>query len=123
VTLFVRRYGYFANIARYIDLSAVMDKVAYKTQLGGEEMQSIVGTRKNGLLNFIARFARRLVRPEDVFGIAIKPFMDRHNYDQDRVNSCCHHITNTEGQLLSFCEYNARFRATDSWQRFPNISR
>jgi uncharacterized radical SAM superfamily Fe-S cluster-containing enzyme len=123
VTLFVRRYGFFANIARYIDLPAVMDKVAYKTQLGGEDMQSIVGTRKNGLLNFIARFARRLVRPQDVFGIAIKPFMDRYNYDQDRVNNCCHHITNTDGQLLSFCEYNARFRATDSWQRFPKLAK
>lgn len=123
VTLFVRRYGFFANIARYIDLSSVMNKVAYKTQLGGEEMQNMVGTRKNGLSGFIARFARRLVRPRDVFGIVIKPFMDRYNYDQDRVNNCCHHITDTEGRLLSFCEYNARFRTTDSWQRFPHINR
>jgi len=121
VTLFVRRYGYFGNIARYIDVSAVMNKVAYKTQLKGREMQDIVGTRKNGLSGFIARLARHLIRPQDVFGIAIKPFMDRHNYDQDRIVNCCHHITNTEGQLLSFCEYNARFRAEDSWQRFPSL--
>jgi uncharacterized radical SAM superfamily Fe-S cluster-containing enzyme len=123
VTLFVRRYGYFANIARYIDLSSVMDKVAYKTQLKEKEMQSIVGTRKSGLFGFIARFARRLIRPQDVFGIAIKPFMDRHNYDQDRIANCCHHITDTQGQLLSFCEYNARFRAKDNWQRLPNIAK
>lgn len=33
--------------------------------------------------------------------------MDRFNYDQDRVSSCCHHTMDTRGNLVSFCEYNA----------------
>ena len=121
-TLFARRFGLFFNIARHIDLAVAMDEVAYKTILDKRQMQGIIGTRYGfGLKNLIARVARRLIRPKDVFGIAIKPFMDRFNYDQDRVSACCHHMLDTEGQLVSFCEYNARLRSQDSWQKFPSV--
>jgi uncharacterized radical SAM superfamily Fe-S cluster-containing enzyme len=119
VTLYARRFGFFANIARHVDLDAVMNEVAYKTVLKEREMQEIVGTRKTGVAGWLARVARRLIRPQDVFGIAIKPFMDRYNYDQDRISNCCHHMTDTHGNLVSFCEYNARLRRSDSWQRLP----
>lgn len=119
VTLYARRFGLFANIARHVDLDAVMNEVAYKTLLNKQEMQEIVGTRPSGLAGWLARLARRLIRPQDVFGIAIKPFMDRYNYDQDRISNCCHHMTDTRGNLVSFCEYNARLRRSDSWQRLP----
>lgn len=118
VTLFARRFGFFANIARHVDLDAVMNEVAYKTLLSKKEMQDIVGT-KRGIRGWLAGLAKRLIRPQDVFGIAIKPFMDRYNYDQDRVSACCHHILDTHGNPVSFCEYNARLRADDSWQRLP----
>jgi 7,8-dihydro-6-hydroxymethylpterin dimethyltransferase len=61
------------------------------------------------------------VRPQDVFCIAIKPFVDRFSYDQDRVSSCCHHILDTHGNAVSFCEYNAWLRAQDSWLARPQI--
>lgn len=122
VTLFARRFGAFVNIARHVDLNAVMNQVAYKTVLGAREMQDIVGTRKAGLLQRLAaRIGRRLIRPRDVFGIAIKPFMDRFSYDQDRISACCHHMLDTEGELVSFCEYNARIRQRDSWERLPKL--
>ena len=120
VTLFVRRFGLFFNLARHVDLERVMGRVAYKTQLGAEEVQGIVGTRPSGLLaRMAARLGRRFVRPRDVFGIAIKPFMDRYTYDQDRISACCHHILDTRGKLASFCEYNALKRAGDSWSHRP----
>lgn len=43
----------------------------------------------------------------DLFAIGIKPFMDAYTYDQDRVDKCCVHIISTEGEPVSFCEYNA----------------
>ena len=61
------------------------------------------------------------MRPRDVFGIVIKPFMDRYTYDQDRVSACCHHMLDTHGRLVSFCEYNTRLRAGDSWQHLPSF--
>ena len=39
--------------------------------------------------------------------IGIKPFMDVHTYDQDRVDQCCVHIVDRAGSPVSFCEYNA----------------
>lgn len=123
VTLFARRFGIVRNIARHVDLNAVMNDVAYKTLLSKDEMQDIVGTRGPFFKRILARLARKLIRPQDVFGIAIKPFMDRFNYDQDRVSNCCHHILDTDGNPVSFCEYNARLRHSDSWQKFPQINK
>jgi hypothetical protein len=122
VTLFARRFGIVKNIARHVDLNAVMNDVAYKTLLSKREMQDVVGTRGGLAQRAIARLARKLIRPQDVFGIAIKPFMDRYSYDQDRVSSCCHHILDTHGRPVSFCEYNARLRHRDSWRRFPALA-
>ncbi len=124
VTLFARRFGVFVNIARQVDLNAVMNKVAYKTLLDQREMQSIIGTKRTGWLQRLAALVgRKLIRPQDVFGIAIKPFMDRFSYDQDRIANCCHHMLDTQGQLVSFCEYNARLRPGDSWAAFPKLER
>jgi len=122
VTLFARRFGVFANIARHVDLNAVMNDVAYKTVLDQRSMQDIVGTRReNPFKRLLARLARKLIRPRDVFGIVVKPFMDRYTYDQDRVSACCHHVLDTRGRLESFCEYNARHRAADSWAALPQL--
>ncbi len=38
--------------------------------------------------------------------IGIKPFMDAHTYDQDRVDRCCVHVIDREGVPVSLCEYN-----------------
>jgi uncharacterized radical SAM superfamily Fe-S cluster-containing enzyme len=116
VTLFVRRFGLFFNLARHVDLERVMGKVAYRTQLGQREVRGLVGTRAQGwVARVLAAIGRRFMRPRDVFGIAIKPFMDRFTYDQDRVSNCCHHILDTKGHLASFCEYNVLKRAGESW--------
>lgn len=116
ITLFVRRFGITRNIMRFIDLPAIMGEVAYKTLLSTDELRHAVGS--GGLL---ARLGRKLVRSTDVFTIAIKPFMDRFNYDQDRIANCCHHLLDTEGRPVSFCEYNALIRPRDSWEKFERI--
>jgi uncharacterized radical SAM superfamily Fe-S cluster-containing enzyme len=124
VTLYARRFGLFFNLARHVDLARVMGKVAYRTQLGASEVRGIVGTRAAGwIARTAASIGRRFMRPRDVFGIAIKPFMDRYTYDQDRVSACCHHILDTKGRLASFCEYNVLHRAGDSWSGRPALQR
>jgi uncharacterized radical SAM superfamily Fe-S cluster-containing enzyme len=114
ITLFVRRFGLVRNIMRFVDLPAIMDEVAYKTLLSTSELRRVVGRGRRG-----AALAGRLVRSTDVFTIAIKPFMDRFSYDQDRVANCCHHLMDTRGRPVSFCEYNALVRPRDSWERLP----
>lgn len=123
ITLFVQRFGLTRNIARHIDLAAAMPTASNRTLLDSGQLRSIIGTTRGTLLQRIGHWAgRKLVRSTDVFAIAIKPFMDRFNYDQDRISACCHHLLDTEGRAVSFCEYNARIRPQDSWSKFPKLS-
>jgi uncharacterized radical SAM superfamily Fe-S cluster-containing enzyme len=120
ITLFVQRLGLTANIARHIDLESAMNRVSNRTLLNSAELRSVIGTEPKNLIHQIGGWAgRKLIRSTDVFAIAIKPFMDKFNYDQDRISACCHHLIDTRGNATSFCEYNARLRPLDSWESFP----
>lgn len=122
ITLFVRRFGFTANIARHIDLGQAMNQVSNRTLLNSDELRSVVGTKEKSFVSQIGVWAgRKLIRSSDVFAIAIKPFMDKFNYDQDRISACCHHLLDTKGNPVSFCEYNARLRPGDSWNSFPML--
>ncbi len=122
ITLYLRRFGVVKNVVRYVDLPKVMDNVAYRTLLSTEELKDAVGTSGGGAVKrAIGRLARGLVRSQDMFTVAIKPFMDRHSYDQDRVDNCCHHLMDTKGNPRSFCEYNAILRTNDAWAELPPI--
>jgi uncharacterized radical SAM superfamily Fe-S cluster-containing enzyme len=124
LTLFVRRFGLKLNIARHIDLQSVMNQVAYKTILSKQEIRDMVGSPQPAIWSrLVGAIGRRLVRPTDMFGIAIKPFMDCFNYDQDRISNCCHHLMDTSGNPVSFCEYNALLRPGDSWNKFPLLAK
>ncbi|MEZ6054593.1 MAG: radical SAM protein [Planctomycetaceae bacterium] len=123
LTLFVRRFGLRLNVARHIDLARVMNQVAYKTVLSQQEIRDMVGSAQPALWSrVIGNIGRKIVRPTDMFGIAVKPFMDCFNYDQDRISNCCHHLLDTHGRPISFCEYNARLRTSDPWDTFPELS-
>jgi uncharacterized radical SAM superfamily Fe-S cluster-containing enzyme len=121
ITLFVRRFGLTTNILKFVDLGRVKEQVAYRTLLSSSELRRAVGSGGGPLQRLLAWLGKRLVRSTDVFTVAIKPFMDRHTYDQDRVKNCCHHLLDTQGNALSFCEYNALLRAQDSWASFPEL--
>ncbi len=120
VTVFARRFGVVHNVMKYVDIDKAMNEVAYKTMLSTEEIQKVVGTDDRSVVSKVAAWlGSRVVKSTDMFSIAIKPFMDRYSYDQDRIANCCHHITDTHGGLRSFCEYNALGRRSDPWSRFP----
>ena len=124
ITLFVQRFGFTTNIARHIDLSQTIDRVSNRTLLNSNELRSVVGTDNKNIVTQIGVWAgKKLIRSTDIFAIAIKPFMDKHNYDQDRISACCHHLLDTKGNPVSFCEYNARVRQNDSWETFPTIKK
>ncbi len=122
ITLFIRRFGLVGNVVRFVDLPKVIDNVAYRTLLSTEELKASIGTSGGSIVKRgIGRLAKGLVRSQDMFTVAIKPFMDRHSYDQDRVDNCCHHLLDTKGNARSFCEYNAILRQRDPWTAFPTI--
>ncbi len=120
ITLYLRRFGLKENIVRFIDLPKVMDDVANRAQLSTSELRSAVGSAKGSVVRRAAGWAaKKVVRADDVFAVAIKPFMDKYTYDQDRIAACCHHLMDTKGTPVSFCEYNALTRPGDSWDGFP----
>jgi uncharacterized radical SAM superfamily Fe-S cluster-containing enzyme len=123
ITLFVRRFGVTRNVVRYVDLRKILGEVAYKTLLSTEELKGVIGGATGSVVRRAAGWlAKRVVRSTDVLTIAIKPFMDKHTYDQDRIANCCHHLMDTHGAALSFCEYNALLRPKDPWDRLPPLS-
>jgi uncharacterized radical SAM superfamily Fe-S cluster-containing enzyme len=122
ITLYLRRFGFEENIVRFIDLPKVMDDVANRAQLSTSELQGVVGSAGGSFARRAAGWvAKKLVRADDVFAVAIKPFMDKYTYDQDRIAACCHHLMDTKGTPVSFCEYNALTRPNDPWDAFPPL--
>ncbi len=119
LTVFLRRFGMVHNVVRYADVQRVTEDAAYKTLLDTNEVRALLGTTDDATKRFTAWLGQRFVRSTDMFSIAIKPFMDRYTYDQDRIANCCHHTTDTRGNLVSFCEYNALGRQEDPWDRLP----
>jgi hypothetical protein len=45
-----------------------------------------------------------------VFRIVVKPFMDAHTYDHQRIRQCCTKILDERGEAVSFCEFNVFHR-------------
>ena len=43
------------------------------------------------------------------FRLFIKPFMDAHSWDEDRIDRCCTHVIRPDGKLDSFCRYYSGF--------------
>jgi tetraether lipid synthase len=122
ITLYLRRFGLEENIVRFIDLPKVMGDVANRAQMSTSELKGVVGSAGGSVVRKAAGWAaKKLVRADDVFAVAIKPFMDKYSYDQDRIAACCHHLMDTKGTPVSFCEYNALTRPGDSWEGFPAL--
>lgn len=124
-SLFARRFGLMMNVSRFVSQDSAKSSAAYTTTLQAASLRKLIGTRFGSFLSRIGtRVGACLVRPRDVFGVVVKPFMDRYTFDYDRVANCCHHMLDTDGRLLSFCEYNVRKRDDDDWgrqQRIGNI--
>ena len=98
ITLFVRRFGLTLNIARHVDLDRGDEPGGEQdAALAPSELRDVVGTKTARLAtSWRPRLGKRLIRSTDIFAIAIKPFMDRYNYDQDRISACCHHLLDTQ---------------------------
>ncbi len=45
----------------------------------------------------------------NTFRLFIKPFMDAHSWDDDRIDRCCTHVIRPDGKLDSFCRYYSGF--------------
>jgi Predicted Fe-S oxidoreductases len=112
------------DVARYMDLFS--DRITFQGILGGaaRRVWSDVANLRAGqtLRDLAVLFARGglrdalplLNRSEEmgkrIFRVVVKPFMDAHTYDHNRIKDCCTKIVNERGEAVSFCEYNVFHR-------------
>lgn len=71
-----------------------------------EDHLDVLSDRVNFNLLDARRCCRGEPRPDEFFRVAVKPFMDAHTFDQERIDECCIHVIRPGGKAVSFCRYN-----------------
>lgn len=112
------------DVARYLDLFS--DRITFQGVIGSaarrvwSDVSHLRGRQTLRDLGIL--FARGGVRevlplwnkPDEmarrIFRVVVKPFMDAHTYDHNRIHECCTKIVNERGEAVSFCEYNVFHR-------------
>ena len=108
------------DVARYMDLFA--DRLSFSGLLGGaarrvwSDVASLRGAqtlrdlgtlfKEAGLRDVLPLIGKPELMGRRVFRVVVKPFMDAHTYDHNRIKECCTKIINERGEAVSFCEYN-----------------
>ncbi len=89
----------------FIDFTAVQgflhDKVRYRL----EDLMKC-GCESEPLGDLLKKFE---LNESNTFRLFIKPFMDAHTWDEDRIDRCCTHVIRPDGKLDSFCRYYSGF--------------
>ncbi|MGB7453667.1 MAG: radical SAM protein [Lysobacterales bacterium] len=89
---------------------AIGEAIRWATANGhiGEALESLDDDQVNELLDALIEAQADTKGVWDkLLTISIKPFMDAWTYDQDRIDQCCVHILDRQGNPVSFCEFNA----------------
>lgn len=116
VSRYLPRYSTWADAANRELISAVADTFDAPGRLAGliqgvfasGALESLDEDAVDRLLDLVVALpARNNDNWDGLFAIGVKPFMDAHTYDQDRIDKCCVHIIARDGTPVSFCEYNA----------------
>ena len=88
----------------------ISEAIRWATSNGkmGEMLEGLDDSMVNELLNALidAQSGGKGIW-DNLLTISIKPFMDAWTYDQDRIDQCCVHILDKQGNPVSFCEFNA----------------
>jgi len=116
------------DVSRYLDLFT--DRISFSGLVGGaarrvwSDVAHLCGRQTlHDLGVLFARGGLRdvlpLMRDPDAFGrrvfrVVVKPFMDAHTYDRQRIDQCCTKILTADGSAVSFCEFNVFHRGRKS---------
>ena len=102
---------YFPPYATWDQPDLVVRLAAFADQLPMHMVEKI--TSDPALIEQLLALVTGLDNPDvfddkaNFFMVGIKPFMDAQNYDADRIEGCCVHVVDPDGNPVSLCEYNA----------------
>ncbi len=108
------------DIGRYVDLFS--DRLSFqglllaagqriwKDVMRGEGIATLRDLKRLFLLPSVRSLIPHLLRKDEVgkrvFRVVVKPFMDAQTYDSRRSLQCCTKIIDSDGEAVSFCDYN-----------------
>jgi uncharacterized radical SAM superfamily Fe-S cluster-containing enzyme len=129
--VFVQSDGSLVPVNRMVDVDKFFESITemaeklrkggtinkYTTMLGGvKSMHGSMKKGEKGANEFWRLIGKSLIGLNydavrefhwNALFIGTMHFMDRYNYDLDRVQRCCIHYTTPDGKLIPFCTYNS----------------
>ncbi|MCB1092041.1 MAG: radical SAM protein [Verrucomicrobiae bacterium] len=97
--------GAVRSISDFVDFSVVQGFLADRVRYSLEDLEHC-GCESEPLGALLKQFE---LDASHTFRLFIKPFMDAHTWDDDRISRCCTHVIRPDGKLDSFCRYYSGF--------------
>ncbi len=97
--------GRVRSISDFIDFASVQGFLADRVRYSLEDLEHC-GCENEPLGALLKQFE---LDASHTFRLFIKPFMDAHSWDEDRIDRCCTHVIRPDGKLDSFCRYYSGF--------------
>ncbi|MCB1063078.1 MAG: radical SAM protein [Verrucomicrobiae bacterium] len=97
--------GEVRSISDFVDFAKVQGFLADRVRYSIEDLEHC-GCESEPLGALLKEFELDV---SHTFRMFIKPFMDAHSWDEDRIDRCCTHVIRPDGKLDSFCRYYSGF--------------
>ena len=97
--------GEVRSISDFIDFSEIQGFLSDRVRYSLEDLEKC-GCESEPLGALLKAFE---LDASHTFRLFIKPFMDAHSWDEDRLDRCCTHVIRPDGKLDSFCRYYSGF--------------
>ncbi|MCB1232440.1 MAG: radical SAM protein [Verrucomicrobiae bacterium] len=97
--------GQVRSISDFVDFATVQGFLADRVRYSLEDLEHC-GCENEPLGALLKQFE---LDASHTFRLFIKPFMDAHSWDEDRIDRCCTHVIRPDGKLDSFCRYYSGF--------------
>jgi uncharacterized radical SAM superfamily Fe-S cluster-containing enzyme len=97
--------GEVRSISDFVDFATVQGFLADRVRYSLEDLEHC-GCESEPLGQLLKQFE---LDASHTFRLFIKPFMDAHTWDDDRIARCCTHVIRPDGKLDSFCRYYSGF--------------
>jgi uncharacterized radical SAM superfamily Fe-S cluster-containing enzyme len=97
--------GEVRSISDFVDFATVQGFLADRVRYSIEDLEHC-GCESEPLGALLKQFE---LDASHTFRLFIKPFMDAHSWDEDRIARCCTHVIRADGKLDSFCRYYSGF--------------
>lgn len=97
--------GQVRSISDFVDFATVQGFLADRVRYSLEDLEHC-GCENEPLGALLKQFE---LDASHTFRLFIKPFMDAHSWDDDRIDRCCTHVIRPDGKLDSFCRYYSGF--------------